>query len=90
MIVLRVLRVASNLISTALIPIVRTLILVISLFATSEASDITSLSSLASGSSLACRTGWGSAVFDFMSCPSTVVTSRRACVSVVSSTLSAV
>ncbi|GJW30019.1 hypothetical protein Tco_0046894 [Tanacetum coccineum] len=61
-----------------------------SLLTTSEASNITSLSSLASGSSLVHGTRWSSAFFDFMSYPSTVVTSRRACVSVVSSILSAV
>ncbi|GJZ70103.1 hypothetical protein Tco_0633653, partial [Tanacetum coccineum] len=77
-------------VSTALTSIVRTLVLVMSLLTTSETSDITSLSSLASVSSLACETRWGLAVFDLMPCLSTIVTSRRACVGVVSSTLSAV
>ncbi|GJS82836.1 hypothetical protein Tco_0749377 [Tanacetum coccineum] len=61
-----------------------------SLLTTSETSDITSLSSLASGSSLACETRWGSAVFDLMPYLSIIATSKRACVGVVSSTLSAV
>ncbi|GKG59140.1 hypothetical protein Tco_0602849, partial [Tanacetum coccineum] len=61
-----------------------------SLLATSEISDITSLSSLASRSSLARGTRWSSAVFGLMSGLPTVVTSRRAYVIVMSSTPSSV
>ncbi|GJU66498.1 hypothetical protein Tco_1252757 [Tanacetum coccineum] len=88
-IVLRLGLVTSNLVTTALVFIVWALVLVMALFTASEASNITTLSSLGSRSSLACKTRWSSTFLGLMSCPTTFVAGRRACVSVVSTTLPA-